>query len=138
VGGDPARLRYVASHELGGEGLRRLWLLALEVLGGALSHATARAAGSGETYRLDLTEPQRLEALRRHGPSAGTAVYLRGDAEPVLGVELDPLERRPRLTLLLRPDEFERMAMGLRRWGLPISAILPKSAEDRRTGRTTR
>ena len=134
----PARLRYVAAHELGGEGLRRLWILALEVLGASLSHAIARPAGSGETYRLDLSQPQRLEALQRHGASADTAVYLHGDPEPVLEVAMDQVERRPRLTLRLSPDEFEGVALGLRRWGLPILSVLPKSAEERRAPRTTR
>ncbi len=132
------RLRYVAARELSGEGIRRLWVLALEVLRPSLSHATARPAGSSETHRLDLlSQPQRLETLQRHGSSAHTAVYLRGEPEPVLEVTLDQVEQRPRLTLRLSPDEFDQVALALRHWGLPISAVLPKSAEERLARRGT-
>lgn len=132
------RLRYVAARELNGEGIRRLWVLALEVLKPSLSHAIARPAGSSDTHRLDLSQPQRLETLQRHGSSADTAVYLHGDPEPVLEVALDQVEQRPRLTLRLSPDEFEQIALALRHWGLPISAVLPKSAEERLARRGTR
>ena len=132
------RLRYVAARELSGEGIRRLWVLALEVLRPSLSHATARPAGSSETHRLDLlSQPQRLETLQRHGSSAHTAVYVRGEPEPVLEVTLDQVEQRPRLTLRLSPDEFDQVALALRHWGLPISAVLPKSAEERLARRGT-
>src|SRR6266545_2417768 len=132
------RLRYVAARELSGEGIRRLWVLALEVLRPSLSHASARPAGSSETHRLDLlSQPQRLETLQRHGSSAHTAVYLRGEPEPVLEVTLDQVEQRPRLTLRLSPDEFDQVALALRHWGLPISAVLPKSAEERLARRGT-
>jgi uncharacterized membrane protein len=130
------RLEYAAARELSGEGIRRLWVLALEVFRPSLSHATARPAGSSETHRLDLSQPQRFEALQRHGSSADTVVYLHGDPEPVLEVALDQVEQRPRLTLRLSPDEFEQIALGLRRWGLPISSVLPKSAEQRLARRT--
>ncbi len=131
------RLAYVAARELGGEGTQRLWFLALDVFGATLSEATARAAGSGETYRLSLSEPRRLDALRRRGASADTAVYVHGDPEPVMEVTLNQVERRPRLILRLSPDEFEQIAQGLRRWGLPISSVLPKSAEERLNRRST-
>jgi hypothetical protein len=132
-----ARLAYAAARELGGEHLQRLWFLALEVFGAELAYATARAAGSAETYRLALTQPQRLEALRRRGASPDTAVYVDGDDQPVMEITTDPVERRPRLTLRLSPDEFQRVAQGLRHWGLPISAVLPRSAEERLGRRST-
>jgi uncharacterized membrane protein len=132
-----ARLAYLAARELGGEAIQRLWFLALEVFGASLAYATARAAGSAETYRLALTQPQRLEALRRRGASPDTAVYVDGDDEPVMEIATDPVERRPRLTLRLTPDEFQRVAQGLRHWGLPISSVLPRSAEERLGRRST-
>jgi uncharacterized membrane protein len=119
------RLPYVAVADLDGESIRRLWVLALETLGVSLSHATARAAGSSTTHHLDLSQPQPLEALRRHGPASDAAVYVRADSAPVLEMARDTLGQRPRLTLRLTSEELERLAFGLRRWGLPVSSLLP-------------
>jgi uncharacterized membrane protein len=120
------RLPYTAASELDEEGIRRLWALALETFGSSLSHAIARAPGSSRTHHLDLTQPQRLEALWRHGSSDDAAVYVRADSEPVLEVAQDPLGQRPRLSLRLTPDELERVVVGLRRWGLPSSLLVPQ------------
>jgi uncharacterized membrane protein len=120
------RLRYVATPDLGGEGLRRLWVLALQTFGNSLSHANARAPGSSDSHRLDLTLPQPLEALRRHGVAADAVVYARADPEPVLEVAQDAAGRLPHLTLRLTPEEFQRIALSLRQWGLPISSIIPQ------------
>jgi uncharacterized membrane protein len=120
------RRPYVAAYDLDGEGIRRLWVLALETLGASLSHATARAAGSSKTHHLDLSQPQLLEALRRHGSSSDAVVYVRPDSEPVLEMARDALGQRSRLTLRLTADELERLTLGLRRWGLPGSSLLPQ------------
>jgi uncharacterized membrane protein len=125
------RLPYVAAASLDGDGIRRLWALSLETLGPSLSHATARAAGSSRVHHLDLTQPQPLEALWRHGSSADAAVYVRADSEPVVEVAQDAPGQRPRLVLRLTPDELERVALGLRRCGLPGSSLVP---EQRMTG----
>lgn len=123
------RLVYVATSDLGGEGIRRLWLLALATFGASLSYATARSPGSSEAHRLDLTKPQPLEALQRHGSGADATVYVHADPEPVLEMRQDASGRRPpRLTLRLSPEEFQRIALGFRQWGLPISSIVPRSA----------
>jgi uncharacterized membrane protein len=122
------RLRYVATPDLNGEGILRLWVLALQTFGASLSHATARAPGSSDAHRLDLTQPQQLEALRRHGAAADAVVYVRADPEPVMEVAQDAAGRRTRLTLRLTPEEFQRIALSLRQWGLPISSIIPQRA----------
>ncbi len=66
---------------------------------------------------------------RRHGSSSDAVVYARADSEPVLEIARDTLEQRPRLALRLTSDELERLALGLRRWGLPGSSLLPQQLE---------
>jgi uncharacterized membrane protein len=171
---EPAEVQRRASYHLaanlGQEGTRALWFVALQQLEPTLSYAsvdapdaswTARLAGlprdvqeaaievarlvggQGETgrwhrrgdrggsLRLDLREPTHMELLRRYGPFApGTAVYARGQAEPVLSTVADDGGQTPRVVLHLTIDELERVRQALARLGIN-EPLLPRRSRAR-------
>ncbi|HEX6675764.1 MAG TPA: YibE/F family protein, partial [Actinomycetes bacterium] len=64
--------------------------------------------GERGSLRLDLREPTHLELLRRYGPyAAGTQVFARGQAAPVLGT-IAHERGAPRVVLQLDAGEVER------------------------------
>jgi YibE/F-like protein len=165
-----SRASYHLAANLGQEGARALWFVALQQLEPTLSYASVdapdaswktRLAGlprdvqqaaievarlvsaQGETgrwhrrgdrggsLRLDLREPTHMELLRRYGSFApGTAVYARGQAEPVLSTVADDGGPTPRVVLHLTIDELERVRQALTRLGIN-EPLLPRRARAR-------
>jgi uncharacterized membrane protein len=166
------RIPYQLVGDLGADGARTVWLLALEQLGPVLSHATLAApdaamqaslgtlsrdvqlaaaevtrlvdveAEAGGWYRrgergslrLDLREPTHLELLRRYGPyAAGTQVFARGQAAPVLGT-IAHEGGAPRVVLQLDAVELERTRQAMARLGItaPLVAHRARARARRR------
>jgi uncharacterized membrane protein len=90
-----------------------------------------RRGDRGGSLRLDLREPTHLELLRRYGPFApGTAVYARGQAEPVLSTVADDGGSAPRVVLHVTTDELERVRQALARLGIN-EPLLPRRSRAR-------
>jgi uncharacterized membrane protein len=164
------RASYHLAANLGQEGTRALWFVALQQLEPTLSYASVdapdaswktslaglprdvqqaavevarlvgaqgetgrwhRRADRGGSLRLDLREPTHMELLRRYGSFApGTAVYARGQAEPVLSTVADDGGPTPRVVLHLTIDELERVRQALARLGIN-EPLLPRRSRAR-------
>jgi uncharacterized membrane protein len=87
--------------------------------------------GERGPLRLDLREPTHLELLRRYGPhAAGTQVFARGQAAPVLGTVAHE-GGAPRVVLQLDAGELERTRQAMARSGI-TAPLVPHRARARR------
>jgi uncharacterized membrane protein len=108
----------------------RLRQLAADAQRGASWLQRARTNG---LVRLDLTQPEELELLRRYGPFTTDArVWVHGDPTPVIETG-DSLANLPRFTYRLDPAELERLGALLAEAGLASSTLVPRRLRATRT-----
>jgi hypothetical protein len=108
----------------------RLRQLAADAQRGASWYQRARTSG---LVRLDLTQPEQLELLRRYGPFATDArVWVHDDPTPVLETG-DSLGELPRFTYRLDQADLERVRALLAEAGLASSALVPRRLRATRT-----
>jgi hypothetical protein len=108
----------------------RLRQLAAEAQRGASWYQRARTSG---LVRLDLTQPEELELLRRYGPFTTDAkVWVRGDPAPVIETG-DGFGELPRFTYRLDQAELERVQALLAEAGLASSTVVPRRLRTTKT-----
>jgi uncharacterized membrane protein len=108
----------------------RLRRLAADAQRGASWLQRARTNG---LVRLDLTQPEELELLRRYGPFTTDArVWVHGDPTPVMETG-DSFADFPRYTYRLDPGELERLRTLLVEAGQPGSTLTPRRLRTTRT-----
>jgi uncharacterized membrane protein len=108
----------------------RLRQLAAEAQRGASWYQRARTSG---LVRLDLTQPEELELLRRYGPFTTDAkVWVRGDPAPVIETG-DGFGELPRFTYRLDQAELERVRALLAEAGLASSTVVPRRLRTTKT-----
>ena len=101
----------------------RLRQLAAHAQRGASWLQRARTSG---LVRLDLTQPEQLDLLRRFGPFATDArVWVHGDPTPVIETG-DSFGDLPRFTYRLDPGELESVRAALAQAGLASSTLVPR------------
>jgi uncharacterized membrane protein len=117
----PAEVRTVAS---------RLRQLAADAQRGASWYQRARTGG---LVRLDLTQPEQLELLRRYGPFTTDArAWVDGDPTPVIETG-DSFGELPRFTYRLDQREFEHVQALLAEAGVTSSALVPRRLRAAKT-----
>jgi uncharacterized membrane protein len=117
----PAEVRTVAS---------RLRQLAADAQRGASWYQRARTGG---LVRLDLTQPEQLELLRRYGPFTTDArAGVDGDPTPVIETG-DSFGELPRFTYRLDQREFEHVQALLAEAGVTSSALVPRRLRAAKT-----
>jgi uncharacterized membrane protein len=108
----------------------RLRRLAADAQRGASWLQRARTSGLA---RLDLTQPEELDLLRRFGPFATDArVWIQGDPTPVIETG-DSFGELPRFTYRLDPAELEQVKAMLAAAGLAGSTLVPRRLRPART-----
>jgi uncharacterized membrane protein len=117
----PAEVRTVAS---------RLRQLAADAQRGASWYQRARTGG---LVRLDLTQPEQLELLRRYGPFTTDArAWVDGDPTPVIETG-DSFGELPRFTYRLDQRELEHVQALLAEAGVASSALVPRRLRAAKT-----
>ena len=108
----------------------RLRKLATDAQRGASWLQRARTNG---LVRLDLTQAEELELLRRYGPfTTDTKVWIHSDPTPVIETG-DSFADQPRFTYRLDPGELERVRALLAEAGLASSTLVPRRLRTTRT-----
>jgi uncharacterized membrane protein len=108
----------------------RLRQLAADAQRGASWLERARTGG---LVRLDLTQPEELDLLRRYGLFTTDArVWIRGDPTPVVETS-DSFGDLPRFTYRLDQAELERVRALLAEAGLASSTLVPRRLRATRT-----
>jgi uncharacterized membrane protein len=124
---------WLAAEELPAEAktaASRLRQLAADAQRGASWYQRARTGG---LVRLDLTQPEQLELLRRYGPFTTDArVWVHGDPNPVVETG-DSFDDLPRFTYRLDQAELERVRALLAQAGLTSSTLVPRRLRATRT-----
>jgi hypothetical protein len=101
----------------------RLRQLAADAQRGASWYQRARAGG---LVRLNLTQAEELELLRRYGPfTTGAKAWVHGDPAPVIETG-DSYGDLPRFTYRLDQAELERVRALLAEAGLASSTLVPR------------
>jgi uncharacterized membrane protein len=109
---------------------RRLRQLAAHTQRGASWLQRARTSG---LVRLDLTQPEQLDLLRRFGPFAtDTRVWVQGDPTPVIETG-DSFGDLPRFTYRLDQTELAHVQALLAEAGLANSTLIPRRLRPART-----
>jgi uncharacterized membrane protein len=117
----PAEVRTVAS---------RLRQMAADAQRGASWYQRARTGG---LVRLDLTQPEQLELLRRYGPFTTDArAWVDGDPTPVIETG-DSFGELPRFTYRLDQRELEHVQALLAEAGMASSALVPRRLRAAKT-----
>jgi uncharacterized membrane protein len=108
----------------------RLRQLAADAQRGASRLQRARTRGLA---RLDLTQPEQLDLLRRYGPFATDArVWVQGDPTPVIETG-DSFGDLPRFTYRLDHTELDQVQALLAEAGLAGSTLVPRRLRPART-----
>jgi uncharacterized membrane protein len=108
----------------------RLRRLAADAQRGASWLQRARTSG---LVRLDLTQPEQLDLLRRYGPFATDArVWIHGESSPVIETG-DSFGELPRFTYRLDQTELEQVQALLTEAGLAGSTLVPRRLRPART-----
>jgi uncharacterized membrane protein len=108
----------------------RLRRLAADAQRGASRFQRARTRG---LVRLDLTQPEQLDLLRRFGPFAtDTRVWVQGDPTPVIETG-DSFGDLPRFTYRLDQAELDQVQALLAEAGLAGSTLVPRRLRPART-----
>jgi uncharacterized membrane protein len=117
------------------------WLAAEELPSAAKAAASrlrqlaahAQRARTSGLVRLDLTQPEQLDLLRRFGPFATDArVWVHGDPTPVIETG-DSLGDLPRFTYRLDQTELAQVQTLLAKAGLASSTLVPRRLRPART-----
>src|SRR5215207_4724561 len=124
---------WLAAEELPAEAkaaASRLRQLAADAQRGASRRQRGRTNGQ---VRLDLTQPEQLDLLRRNGPfTTDTRVWVHGDQAPVLETG-DSFGDLPRFTYRLDQTELAHVQALLAEAGLPGSTLVPRRLRPART-----
>jgi uncharacterized membrane protein len=108
----------------------RLRQLAADAQRGASWLQRARTNG---LVRLDLTQPEQLDLLRRYGPfTTDTRIWVDGDPTPVIETS-DSFGELPRFTYRLDQTELEQVQALLAEGGLAPSTLIPRRLRPART-----
>ncbi|HEY7607100.1 MAG TPA: YibE/F family protein [Actinomycetes bacterium] len=108
----------------------RLRQLAADAQRGASRLQRARTRG---LVRLDLTQPEQLDLLRRFGPFATDArVWVQGDPTPVIETG-DSFGDLPRFTYRLDQPELDQVQTLLAKAGLAGSTLVPRRLRPAKT-----
>jgi uncharacterized membrane protein len=108
----------------------RLRQLASDAQRGASRFQRVRTRG---LVRLDLTQPEQLDLLRRFGPFTTDArVWVQGDPTPVIETG-DSFGELPRFTYRLDQTELEQVQALLAKAGLAGSTLVPRRLRPART-----
>ena len=101
----------------------RLRRLAADAQRGASWYQRARTRG---LVRLDLSQPDQLDLLRRYGPyTTHLQVWAHGDPLPVIETA-DSFSDLPRFTYRLDPAEVDQVHAALTHAGLPSTSLIPR------------
>jgi uncharacterized membrane protein len=124
---------WLAAEELPAEAkaaASQLRQLAADAQRGASWLQRARTSG---LVRLDLTQPEQLDLLRRYGPYATDArVWVHGEPTPVIETG-DSFGELPRFTYRLDQTELEHVQALLAEAGLARSTLVPRRLRPART-----